>query len=175
MYLKFYMSSDFIHSSFVSSNTSGILNSEIQIKIIVYLTGIWTNTYVWIKTSKIFWFLETVKIHVYVTHKSVKTASWLSQESVYEYDSCIVVNYPTAKLQQRVNICAIKTNVFRRCCTRDKIKIDMLQIQSPLGYVQMLYRFLLKEKEASSKTDLHLTFGHGLYVYMYFGLKLLYL
>lgn len=52
MYLKFYMSSDFIHSSFVSSNTSGILNSEIQIKIIVYLTGIWTNTYVWIKTSK---------------------------------------------------------------------------------------------------------------------------
>lgn len=52
MYLKFYMSSDLIHSSFVSSNTSGILNSEIQIKIIVYLTGIWTNTYVWIKTSK---------------------------------------------------------------------------------------------------------------------------
>lgn len=45
--------------------------------------------------------------------------------------------------------CATETNVFRRCCMRGKIKINMLQIQSSLGYVEMLYRsrFLLKERE----------------------------
>lgn len=30
---------------------------------------------------------------------------------------------------------------------RGKIKINMLQIQSSLGYVEMRYRFLLKERE----------------------------